>query len=88
MQVTDPTTEASICQVQKGTAVDTQKAIDIRETQEMLDFCHEHGLTADVEVIGIGEIDAAYDRMARGDFKYRFSIDMETLKQGPEAAGG
>ncbi len=51
----------------------------VRETQEMLDFCHQHGLTADVEVIAIDEINTAYDRMVRGDVKYRFSIDMATL---------
>jgi uncharacterized zinc-type alcohol dehydrogenase-like protein len=52
----------------------------IRETQEMLDFCNEHGLTADIEMIGVEEIDAAYDRMVRSDVKYRFVIDMQTLR--------
>jgi len=51
----------------------------IRETQEMLDFCAEHGFGADVEVIPVGRIDEAYDRMLRGDVKYRFTIDMATL---------
>jgi len=52
----------------------------IRETQEMLDFCAEHGITADVEVIPIQKINEAYDRMLKGDVKYRFVIDMASLK--------
>ena len=52
----------------------------IRETQELLDFCGKHGITADVEVIGIQEIAAAYDRMQRSDVKYRFVIDLASLK--------
>ena len=51
----------------------------IRETQEMLDFCRDKGLTADVEMIPIGDINQAYDRMIDGDVKYRFVIDMESL---------
>ena len=52
----------------------------IRETQEMLDFCGEHNITADVEVIPIQKLNEAYDRMARSDVKYRFSIDMASLR--------
>jgi uncharacterized zinc-type alcohol dehydrogenase-like protein len=52
----------------------------IRETQEMLDFCAEHGITADVEVIPVQKINEAYDRLAKGDVKYRFVIDMSTLR--------
>ncbi len=52
----------------------------IEETQEMLDFCGEHGITADVEVIPIQQINEAYDRMVKSDVKYRFSIDMASLK--------
>jgi alcohol dehydrogenase (NADP+) len=52
----------------------------IRETQEMLDFCGEHNITADVEVIPIQKINEAYERLLRSDVKYRFSIDMESLK--------
>ena len=52
----------------------------IQETQEMLDFCAEHGITADVEVIPIQKINEAYDRLAKGDVKYRFVIDMASLK--------
>jgi len=53
----------------------------IAETQEMLDFCAEHGITADIEMIAIGQIDEAYDRMQRSDVKYRFVIDNATLAQ-------
>jgi uncharacterized zinc-type alcohol dehydrogenase-like protein len=52
----------------------------IAETQEMLDFCGERGITADVEVIPIQKINEAYDRMLRSDVKYRFSIDMASLQ--------
>jgi uncharacterized zinc-type alcohol dehydrogenase-like protein len=51
----------------------------IAETQEMLDFCSEHGLVSDIEMIPIQEIDAAYERMVRSDVKYRFVIDMQSL---------
>jgi uncharacterized zinc-type alcohol dehydrogenase-like protein len=49
------------------------------ETQEMLDFCAKHGITADVEMIAAQEIDEAYERMQRSDVKYRFVIDMASL---------
>ena len=52
----------------------------IRETQEMLDFCEEKGIVSDVEVIPMQLIDEAYERMLRGDVKYRFVIDMVSLK--------
>jgi alcohol dehydrogenase (NADP+) len=52
----------------------------IAETQEMLDFCGEHDVTADVEVIPIQQINEAYERMTRSDVKYRFSIDMASLR--------
>jgi alcohol dehydrogenase (NADP+) len=52
----------------------------ISETQEMLDFCGEHNITADVEVIPIQKINEAYARMLKSDVKYRFSIDMSSLK--------
>ncbi|MBI3786410.1 MAG: NAD(P)-dependent alcohol dehydrogenase [Deltaproteobacteria bacterium] len=52
----------------------------IAETQEMLDFCSEHNIAADVEVIPIQKVNEAYERMARSDVKYRFSIDMASLK--------
>ncbi len=53
----------------------------IAETQEMLDFCSQHGIAADVEVIPIQEINTAYERMLRSDVKYRFTIDMSSLSQ-------
>jgi len=52
----------------------------IAETQEMLDFCAEHGIVSDIEMIRMQEIDAAYDRMLKSDVKYRFVIDMASLK--------
>jgi uncharacterized zinc-type alcohol dehydrogenase-like protein len=52
----------------------------IRETQEMLDFCAEHGITSDVEVIRIQQLDEAYKRLLKSDVKYRFVIDMASLK--------
>jgi uncharacterized zinc-type alcohol dehydrogenase-like protein len=52
----------------------------IRETQEMLDFCAEHGITADIELIRMQQIDEAYERMLKSDVKYRFVIDMASLK--------
>jgi uncharacterized zinc-type alcohol dehydrogenase-like protein len=52
----------------------------IAETQEMLDFCGAHNITADVEVIPIQMINDAYERMVRSDVKYRFAIDMASLK--------
>jgi uncharacterized zinc-type alcohol dehydrogenase-like protein len=52
----------------------------IAETQEMLDFCAEHGIVSDVEIIGIQQINEAYDRLLKGDVKYRFVIDMASLK--------
>ncbi len=51
----------------------------IAETQEMLDYCSEHNITSDVEVIAISEINTAYERMLKGDVRYRFVIDMSTL---------
>src|SRR5271156_95494 len=52
----------------------------IRETQEMLDFCAEHGLAADIEMIRIQQINEAFERLAKSDVKYRFVIDMSSLK--------
>lgn len=51
----------------------------LRETQEMLDFCGEHNITSDVEVIPIQKVNEAYERLAKSDVKYRFSIDMASL---------
>ena len=52
------------------------------ETQEMLDFCGKHNITADVERIAVQQINEAYERMVKSDVKYRFSIDMASLKAG------
>jgi uncharacterized zinc-type alcohol dehydrogenase-like protein len=54
----------------------------IAETQEMLGFCGKHNITADVEVIPMQKVNEAYERMLRSDVKYRFSIDMASLKSG------
>ena len=48
--------------------------------EQVLDFCAERGITADVETIPIQEINKAYDRMLKGDVRYRFSIDLASLK--------
>lgn len=52
----------------------------IRETQEMLDFCAEHGIVSDIEIIPIQQVDRAYERLLKSDVKYRFVIDMASLK--------
>ncbi len=52
----------------------------IKETQEMLDFCGEHGITSDVELIKIQQINEAYERLLKSDVKYRFVIDMSSLR--------
>ncbi|PAW94679.1 hydroxyacid dehydrogenase [Mucilaginibacter sp. MD40] len=51
----------------------------IKETQEMLDFCAEHNIVSDIELIDIKDITASYERMEKGDVRYRFVIDMATL---------
>jgi uncharacterized zinc-type alcohol dehydrogenase-like protein len=56
----------------------------IRETQEMLDYCGQHGVTSDIEQIPVTAIDQAYERTVRGDVRYRFVIDLASL---PDAAG-
>lgn len=53
----------------------------IAETQEMLDFCGKHGIVADIEMINIQQINEAYERLLKGDVKYRFVIDMASLKK-------
>jgi uncharacterized zinc-type alcohol dehydrogenase-like protein len=52
----------------------------IRETQEMLDFCAEHKVVSDIEVIKIQQVNEAYERLVKADVKYRFVIDMGSLK--------
>ncbi|WP_055445055.1 NAD(P)-dependent alcohol dehydrogenase [Lacinutrix himadriensis] len=52
----------------------------IKETQELLDFCGKHNITSDIELINIQDINTAYQRMLKSDVKYRFVIDMKSLK--------
>jgi uncharacterized zinc-type alcohol dehydrogenase-like protein len=52
----------------------------IRETQEMLDFCGQHGITCDIELVPIQKVNEAYDRVLKSDVRYRFVIDMASLK--------
>ena len=52
----------------------------IPETQDVLDFCAEHGISSDVQIIGVDGINAAYTELASGDPGYRFVIDMSTLQ--------
>jgi uncharacterized zinc-type alcohol dehydrogenase-like protein len=49
------------------------------ETQEMMDFCAEHGIVSDVEMIAMKDVNQAYERLVKNDVKYRFVIDMATL---------
>ena len=51
----------------------------IAETQEMLDFCAEHNIVSDIELIDIKDITSAYERMVKGDVRYRFVIDTATI---------
>jgi uncharacterized zinc-type alcohol dehydrogenase-like protein len=53
----------------------------IAETQEMLDFCAKHNITADIELINVQQVNEAFERLGKGDVKYRFVIDMATLKK-------
>ena len=52
----------------------------IKETQEMLDFCGEHNIVSDIELIDMDSINTAFDRVVKSDVKYRFVIDMKSLK--------
>ena len=58
----------------------------IPETQQMLDFCAERGIVSDIETIAMRDIDTAYERMLKSDVKYRFVIDMQTLRNEAKAA--
>jgi alcohol dehydrogenase (NADP+) len=51
-----------------------------QETQEMLNFCSEHGIVSDIEVVRMQDVNEAYERVVRSDVKYRFVIDMASLK--------
>ncbi|MNC51156.1 Aldehyde reductase YahK [compost metagenome] len=52
----------------------------IAETQEMLDFCGQHGITSDIELIPMQQINQAYERMLKSDVKYRFVVDINSLR--------
>jgi alcohol dehydrogenase (NADP+) len=54
----------------------------VAETQEMLDFCAAHNIVSDIEMIRMDQINEAYERMLKGDVKYRFVIDMASMKHG------
>ena len=56
------------------------------ETQEMLDFCGTHNITCDIEMIRMDEINTAYERMLKSDVKYRFVIDMASLREDAQTA--
>jgi uncharacterized zinc-type alcohol dehydrogenase-like protein len=58
----------------------------IAETQEMLDFCARHEIVSDIEVIPIQKINEAFERMLKSDVKYRFVIDMASLRSEAETA--
>lgn len=72
--------------ISAGTLINGRKSLvgslvgGIKETQEMLDFCAEHGIVSDVEVISIDQVNEAYERTIAGDVHYRFVIDMASLK--------
>ncbi len=59
----------------------------LKETQEMLDFCGQHHITSDIELIPIQQVNEAYDRLVKGDVKYRFVIDMASLRQSEGQTG-
>ncbi|MGE6109332.1 hypothetical protein [Aeromonas sobria] len=63
-----------------GKAVAASMIGGMAATQEMLDFCGQHDIVSDVEVIAMQDINAAYERMLKSDVKYRFVIDMVSLK--------
>jgi uncharacterized zinc-type alcohol dehydrogenase-like protein len=78
----DPTPVAAFPLVMKRRSLSGSLIGGIRETQEMLDFCAQHNIVCDIERIAMTEINEAYERMLRSDVKYRFVIDMATLKAG------
>lgn len=67
--------------VKFGRSLGTSLIGGMKETQEMLDFCGEHDITSDVEIINIQDINKAYERMLRSDVKYRFVIDIASLRK-------
>ena len=75
-----PSTLASFSLITKRRQLAGSAIGGIRETQEMLDFCGKNGITADIELIRIQQINEAYERLLKGDVKYRFVIDMASLR--------
>jgi uncharacterized zinc-type alcohol dehydrogenase-like protein len=76
----NPTTVGAFPLVGKRRSLAGSMIGGIRETQEMLNFCAEHGIASDVEVISIEYINEAYERMLKSDVRYRFVIDLASLK--------
>lgn len=76
----DPSVVAAFPLVIKRRSLSGSLIGGIQETQEMLDFCAEKGITCDIEVIKMSEINEAYERMIKSDVRYRFVIDMASLK--------
>ena len=76
----DPTLVSAFKLVGKRRTLAGSMIGGIAETQEMLDFCAEHGIVSDVEVIPISYINEAYERMLKSDVRYRFVIDLASLK--------
>lgn len=60
-----------------GTAPHAASSAGLRDTREMLEFCAEHGIVADVEVLPIAEVNECFDRLARGDVRYRFVLELD-----------
>jgi len=79
--VPDPTPVAAPSLIMKRRTLSGSLIGGIRETQEMLDFCAEHGVASDVEVIRIQDINEAYERVLKSDVRYRFVIDIASLRQ-------
>jgi uncharacterized zinc-type alcohol dehydrogenase-like protein len=80
--IPDPTPLSAVPLVSKRRTLTGSAIGGIRETQEMLDFCAANGIAADVEVIAIDQINEAYERMLKNDVRYRFVIDLASLKSG------
>ena len=68
--------------VVRGARIIRKQPLGCYETQEVLNYCAEHGISCDIEMLDIRNIGEAYERMKRGDVRYRFVIDMATLKEG------
>ncbi len=78
--IPDPTPVSAFSLVLKRRSLSGSLIGGIRETQEMLDFCAEHGIVCDIEIIQMEQINEAYERMLKSDVRYRFVIDLAGLK--------